>query len=721
MDHSDARRLMARALETALTNDEERDLALHLVGCAECKTLYEGLQHAHPALSSLAPGSPPSETIDRAIQRATTVLRGEADPGPVASHGPEAPPVSEPLPPNYQSGPVVIPTTAAPMEEQIPLDEVEWDESPGAVRPAEADRPAAVAPRDTGDIDLPVIAPPVDEPSFPAAAETEGTDVSPSLPLLPDEDEAPIVTPPVVIPPVVEQRPELPRFEEPAPVRVGAPRSEIDELLDEERRRLEPMPYAEEDFDNEGPRPTAWLLALAVVVALAVLSFFLVTKGPNLFGGGGNDLLKADEVKSRVDRALKDMRSLKASFSIERLGLYRIGTKDKAAVYSFSNGRYSGTVTYDRAEGYRQQFTLEARDKELSRANVVQLSDETKSIIGRGAGTAFLDEMQPPLGPPDGAFRPTLGLLEDAIGSVASLLSGAKDLKVVSKTTRDTRDLYEVRFSVRATEFSRADQMIVFVDSQTFLPVKVLRSISRDNAHVLGPSSALTSDVLDRAFGSNERVTTEVTELTEIVKDDIILPGDFQVTAPSGVKEQQSDSKYDRITRAEISTKLDFKPLFPSPVPNGFEEQQIAVLNGKPSKWGPGGTFPAPESIFEVSYFDGKRTVVITERRMSKKFDFGGRSPLQGGGLPITVRRVERDGNAFFVGTSPELPPHAFGFIGNTFVMASGYAPAGELVGVLASLQEAAAEVPAPIQLSPSPSASATSGTPSTSPALPAG
>src|SRR5690349_16540595 len=101
MDHADARRLMAKSMDTKLSTEEERDLALHLVGCTECKELYAGLQHAHPALSSLAPGSPPADAIDRAVLRATTVLRGEADPGPVARPGlgPDAPPAQ--LPDDY--------------------------------------------------------------------------------------------------------------------------------------------------------------------------------------------------------------------------------------------------------------------------------------------------------------------------------------------------------------------------------------------------------------------------------------------------------------------------------------------------------------------------------------------------------------------------------------------------------------------------------------------
>ena len=82
MDHEGARRLMAEAMEGALGTDDEKELALHLVGCDECKGIYEGLQQAHPALTSIELGYPSTQSIDAAVHRATTVLRGEADPAP---------------------------------------------------------------------------------------------------------------------------------------------------------------------------------------------------------------------------------------------------------------------------------------------------------------------------------------------------------------------------------------------------------------------------------------------------------------------------------------------------------------------------------------------------------------------------------------------------------------------------------------------------------------
>jgi hypothetical protein len=693
MDHGDARRLMAKSLETKLGRDEERDLALHLVGCAECKRLYAGLQHAHPALASLAPGSPPADAIDRAVLRSTTVLRGEADPGPIARQGHDHPTNPDAFTDDYRPGPIVIHPPAAPPEPEpeVGLDEVEWDESPGAVRPTEADEPS---PR---IVEQPPALPVEDEPTVAASSPT---------PFEPEPlDELP---PP---PPPIER--EVPPAADPTPPVIVQPRSEIEELLEEERRRLEPLPYTEEE-EADAPRTGMWLIAIAVTVAIAVIALVLVTKGQKLLGSSTADLPKPSDVEGRVARAFTDMKSLKASFDIERLSLYRVDTKDNAAVYSFGNGTYRGNIVYDRAEGYRQAFTLKVGGRELSRATVVQSADQTQSVIGRGATAAYVIEKRPPLGPPDGALRPSLGLLEDAIGTVPAMLSTASDVKVVAKSQKDGRDLYEVRFSVKPSELTRADQIDVFVDAENYVPMIVRRSISRDNAGVLGPGSALTPSVLDRAFGKNTRVTTEVAQLSNVVKDDIILPGDFALNPPPGLKAQTSDGNFEQITQAELSTKLDFKPLFPTSLPSDFQQAQLAVYRGKPAAWGPNNSFPAPKNVFQEAYFNGATTIVITEKQMSTPFDIT-TSPLQAS-LPITVRTVNRGTRTFYYGTSPEVPPHAFGFIGNTFVMASGYAPEAELIKALATLQEQAVTVPPLLtvspgsSLSPAPSSSASGG-----------
>lgn len=756
MDHDGARRLMAEGVEGSLAPSDERELALHLVGCAECKRLYDGLHHAHPALAAIAAGPPPTRAVDTAVRRATTVLRGEADPGPLGR--PPTPPALAPQPaeegpeerpperleekpeerPEERKEPPAWERTTGPL---LGEDAVDEDTSPsGSVTPLGPSKapPVGPIPAPAGRLEGRAPAAPRPEPEAPSAP-TEKPSPRPVPPVPPSEtrpdtsprrDEPPHETPPVPAdrprafeatlpprPPAGRPPPQPRAGVEPTaiptsqtPTRISsspldAPISRVDEveqLFDEDYDVGPPgPPRGPDDGRPVGAGP--WLAAIAVTIALAVLAAVLLTRGQGIIGGGG-DVPEAEEVTSRVSRLFADMKSLKASFSIRRLSLYRLGTAGQSLTYSFANGRYTGRIVYDRAEGYRQEVTLNVNENELERAKIVQTDDETRSLLGQG--NELLVEARPPLGPPDGNLRPAMGLLESAVGAAVHALVSAESLEVVGRTNQDGRDLYEVRAAVTPDELTRADRIEYFLDAQTFLPVIIRRSISRIDAGVLGPPDVLTDDAIATAFGDRDRVTTELVELDNTVIDDIILPGDFVLEVPDGTEAQTRDRGFERVTREQAVERLPYTPLFPS-LPEGFEERLFAIT-AENRGWGPGGAYPAPEGVMNASYFDGKTTVVITQRNIpSGPFNLDG-SPLQSGGLPITVRPFERAEKRFFYGVSPEVPPHAYGFLGNVFVMASGYAPAEELVGILASLTEPVASPDAsPVpEASPSPAAS---------------
>ncbi len=674
LDHEGARRLMAEAVGGQLGSDDERELALHLVGCNECKIVYEGLQHTNPALGAIELGSASIEALDAAVFRATTVLRGEADPGPMGLSE-EAPRIGD-----------------IPDANTVRIDshyEPEPTFTPGA--PHLATGPMHPPPPPSSSWDVPEVHVRAIEPDVVP-------DVVPDV--IPDVIEEPI-RPDGAPPKVSIELEELPPVEPQVGEPLVAPRSEIESLLDEDRGRYETLqtPIEDDGADMGGPGP--WLLAIAVAVVLAVVAGLLVFRGQGLFGGGGGDLPTAAEVRRSVERSFTDMKSLKTSFEINKVNLYRVGREAGSLNYSFSNGIFTGRIAYDRALGYKQDLALEVGGVEVERAEIVQTAEETRSLVGSGADRRLLIERNPPLGPPDGSLRPSLGTLEDALGTAATLLAGADDLKVVGSTERDGRKLYTVVANIRATELSRADRIEAALDATTSFPVIVKRSISRPNARVLGPSSALTDEDIDRAFADNERVTTEVVELGSLQYDEIVLPNDLVLDVPGGVDEQSRDSKYERLARPEL-TALDFSPLLPRTLPSGFEEKLFAVYRGQPQNWGPGKTLSKPESVFHSEYFDGKTTITVTQRKLKAKFALKG-SPLARAGLPITVKRLTQADKEFFFGTSPELPPHAYGFLGNTFVMAVGYASQAQLIGVLASLAE---EPSAISDLSPSPSGS---------------
>jgi hypothetical protein len=761
MDHDGARRLMAEGVEGRLEAGDERELALHLVGCVECKRLYDGLQHAHPALAAIAAGPPPTKAVDTAVKRATTVLRGEADPGPLGRPPKTATPPDPSTP--------AIPTFPAPSDKPSwatttgPLlgdDAIEKDESPPPTTPSHPPSAPSTEPLVEASIAAPHVPPPPPPPTKPAAPPVptpephdEPRDTGP-LPSSSTPPKAQPLLPPTVppAPPSVPQAPTEPvpkpgapdedeplvdrprSFElplrpppstqpltpatpvSPPPTRIsssplGPPvsrRDEVEQLLDEDYEMGPAGPaHGPEERREVGAGP--WLAAIAVTIALAILAAVLITRGQGIIGGGGA-LPEAEEVRSRVGRVFADLKSLKTSFSIRKLSLYRLGTAGQSLTYSFANGRYAGRMVYDRAEGYRQEITLNVNDREVERAKIVQTDDETRSQLGTDS-SQLLIERRPPLGPPDGSLRPSLGILEESIGAAVNALVTADSIEIVGRTTQDGRELYEVHAAMTPNELTRGDRLEMFLDAQTYFPAIIRRTISKVDAGVLGPPDVLTDDAISTAFGDRERITSELVELDNTVVDDIILPGDFVLDTPSGSQPQTRDRGFERVTRAQVGTRLPYRPLFPRSLPDGFSEELVA-FSGDERGWGPGGRYPAPDGIMHATYFDGKTTIAVTQRNItSGPFNLDG-SPLQSGGLPIQVRPFERAEKRLFFGVSPEVPPHAYGFLGNVFVMVSGYAPAEDLIAVLASLGEDPGAAP-----TASPGVSASPGAATASPA----
>ena len=91
----------------------------------------------------------------------------------------------------------------------------------------------------------------------------------------------------------------------------------------------------------------------------------------------------------------------------------------------------------------------------------------------------------------------------------------------------DGRQMYKVVATVQPNELSRADRIVAALDANDFLPIIVKRSIARATRGVLGPTSALDDEAIDTAFGTNERVTTELVQLDNVQYDEIVLPNDL--------------------------------------------------------------------------------------------------------------------------------------------------------------------------------------------------
>lgn len=707
MDHDGARNLMAVAVEGGLAKEQEEELALHLVGCTECRTLYGGLETAHIALGRLSRSHPPTRAVDEAIHRATTVLRGEADPGPMA-RAPAIPPPAHLVRPGHlpeadakEAEPEETEPPALPPEE-LPVLPTEAPPSPVELEPApEVVPPAAIA--DTPAVTEADVAGPLpSEESEPARA---GPELPPELPPIEPADQAP---PPRLEPTPTEALPTPPEWAAapPEPVVLPPRAPPPPEALPEVTEVPQPIPdRPHEPHPRAAPGLGPWLGAIAATVVLALLAGYLISRGQGL---GGGDAPSPDEVRGRVARLFTEMKSLKASFTIRRLDLYPVGRSDGSLQYSFSDGEISGRIVYDRAEGYREQTTVRVGGRQISRTQTSRTSENTQTLEGTGADAQLVVETSSPLGPPDAPFRPSLGTLERSVSTAAAELADASDLEVLGVRTAEEREVIEVRFSTEATELSRADVVAVLLDARTYFPVLVRREITRANAPVLGPEDVLTDNAIATAFGTRDRITTEIASLSDVVVDDIILPGDLVLDTPEGVRAQDRNGGYQVVRRADAAGRLEFTPLYPRTLPSGFDELQVAVFAGEPGAWGPNNSYPAPDGVMHATYFDGNTTVTIVQRHMpGGSFDTHG-SPLQTGGLPVATRSVERAAKTFFYGWSPEVPPHAYGFLGNTFAVVSGYLPADELIAIVSSLAEAPAEAPADADVlpgSPSPPA----------------
>jgi hypothetical protein len=721
MDHESARELMAAAVEGSLDAARERDLAIHLVGCADCKSLYSRLQQAEVALRGLAFSHPPGAAVDAAVARATRVLHGEADPGPGSGAQPQTVrPVEDvdiaPSPGSLfpATTPIAVPAplpsyapaeTAGPVETDddgdeepaLPVQAIlgEPDESPVAAAVIEPpsdpiaaldqdEEPPAEPERGPVSRDPAIARDDIDSPGArPYSADIDlEDDVTDDLvlrPLPPRPGE--VSAPPVWSPPEYSGEPiaaEPSDFDaapigEP-PVRIPVQRTS---LAPAERRRR--------------AGPGRWLAAITAAVVLALVAGFVITRSQT--GGGATPTVA--QVRQRVQQTFAQLRSLKASFTIRRLDLYPVSRSGAAVQYSFSDGTTTGRLVFDRTEGFREESATDVNGNEVATTRVAQTVGELRTLQGSGASSQLVVSHNPPLGPPDGQLHPELGSLDRAVGSIAQMLVSSPSLDVLGLRKTPDGQVVDVRFDVVPTELSRADRIDVSLDARTYFPIHVQRQISRANGRVLAPESILGGAALQTAFGNRDRILTEDTVISDLVVNDVILPGDFVLDVPQGAATRNVDGSFQRVSRAEAAAKLHFPPLYPQALPSGFTEQSLAVFTGTPSTWGPNGSYPAPDGILQGLYFDGKTTIVIAERHMPHgPFDLHG-SPITGVTLPIQVTSQTRADKTFFYASSPEVPPHAFGFLGDVYVMAAGYAPADELVGIVASMAQLPGSSPA--------------------------
>jgi hypothetical protein len=449
----------------------------------------------------------------------------------------------------------------------------------------------------------------------------------------------------------------------------------------------------EDDPDVSTPRssrmPPALLLLVGGAIGLGVIVLTLMARG----GGDtpeSSPLPAAGVVQRGVLNAFRDLDSLHAEFEISRLSVYRLpgeADDDERAMFSFSLASEAGRIVYEKPDRLREERTLEIPDAAPIRSTTVRTATgELQTLVIEPADRAAEIIDDPALGPPSVDLVPVLGRLESSISVPAKLLAEANpgDVEVLGETTVGETRAYRVRFPAEPNPLTRADRFEMVLDAQTYFPLRVIRSISRLDAQVLGPEELLTSDAIDTAFATNDRMTVERIDLTSLELNGVALPGEFVLEPPSGVEPDETSAGFE-VTDPEALVDLAWDVLVPSQVPEGFQRRQTVASTERLTGWGPRNRYPVPTGIVQTLYFDDATTVVVDQRHVRRGPVAIDTSPMPGTTMPMTERRLP--GSDFTYAISPEVPPHVYGWVDDVFVMVSGYAPASQLLAFAESMQ----------------------------------
>lgn len=711
IDHHEAREAASASLDGPLTKDMERELALHLVGCVECKTFYDSIHGVKSALSRLAAGDLPDELLQAAIHRSTTVLAGDADPGPPddleARHS--------------DTGPISLPDFAAPVPvvpvEQEPLPDLSADESDPTPQedPDESElestrpMPAWMMEDDPSDSEPPpppsktvmVLGPdgsrPQSTPHEYPEAELPDLDV-------PERQVPAAERPPLSIgpPPLELDIPNAPMAESPhvggGHVRMHNPDLEGEPAsteFDPPRRPREGdrLIWQPDDISEPKRRVGPAVLALVVVLLLAGVAAFALSRNSDPTKPAPTpDLPALSAVRKGVAAAFDDLESLSTNYKISRLSVYRFKQEAGRELFSFSQATETGRVAYQAPDSLREERSLQVPDSPVLKTTTVRTPEGLRVLDQKADGRTLKVDSSPPFGPPASTLIPRLGVLDQAVSSAVELFQAASDVKVVGETKIGTQRGIKVKFGVRPDEFTRADSIEMVLDHDSYMPLRITRSIARADAQVLGEPTILTASKIDEAFNGRKRLATEVVELDRVdVNGTGVLPADFTLEVPTDVTPTAVTSGFKEIGKDD--TKLKAITLTPADLPAGYRTGTSIYETGKPVAWGPKNRYPGPTSTIQTLFTNGRTTIVVDQRKMAKKVPIT-TSPIPGTLIPLVSREVTSASGAFTYAISPEVPPHVFGYVGDIFVTVSGYAPLDDLLKIASSLTPA--ETPAP-------------------------
>ncbi|MDQ3669974.1 MAG: hypothetical protein M3377_06820 [Actinomycetota bacterium] len=269
-------------------------------------------------------------------------------------------------------------------------------------------------------------------------------------------------------------------------------------------------------------------------------------------------------------------------------------------------------------------------------------------------------------------------ILQRRLGSVVRALLAARDPRVSEATYRN-REAWRLSLDVEPNKLSggaSADHLDITVDKETGIPVRVVESVNGEFLRELRMAGLR----VDREFPR----------------------GHFTFAFPEGIDVFRSDDHFRRVDVDELESLVDYDPLIPTTIPDGYELTEIAFApNGLQT--GTEGMNPPSEQVISLSYRRGLDQFLVTTRLRGPECPAPAegcpRDPLAVWGDPlasgegfldrperITFSRGALRGARAELLIDPRAIPHVWALTAELVVTVSGDLSRGELIAVAETL-----------------------------------
>ena len=413
-----------------------------------------------------------------------------------------------------------------------------------------------------------------------------------------------------------------------------------DEELGQTLRELE-VPAHRPGFDEElvrrltaVPRQRLPLLPAAALALAISLVAAIVLFAPT----GGTDVASAADLRDRV---------LDAAWSASTISGIFVNREQPT---SGRENRWQFTVAESGS------FRIAALDSPSvlaydATANVESNSDEGLFVTRVGLAPS----------PPDAAAAGWV--LQRGLGSVVAALAVDGDADV-------TEIEYQRRaaWQVRLPTGNRGETRLIVVDRETGIPV---RSTLFRNGHA----------------GAEWRIE-------QLRVDDPTSADTFTLTPSDGQTRTRYDMGFRRVALEDVSSRVGYRPLVPTRIPDGFERVEVAVAEQSRPTGDEQRPNPPSRDVVSLRYRNGLDELVVTTRRVGADPSAWG-DPLIGsapmGRAPeqVTFRDGALEGHTGEVVVDANSVPHVWAVAGALVVTVAGNLDRDELVRVAESLKPA--------------------------------